>query len=138
LKYPEEEEQKAVAQYLDILGFKWFHVPNGGWRSKVEAVILKLLGVKKGVPDVWIVTPPFIVDNPHVPQGWFTGSGGARGVVIEMKPCHKPGTKKRYPTKEQKEWLEYLRSISWVAGVAWGADEAIDVIERVYRLGRYK
>ena len=29
-----------------------FHVPNGGWRSRIEAAILKGLGVRAGVPDV--------------------------------------------------------------------------------------
>ena len=29
-----------------------FHVPNGGWRSHIEAAILKGLGVRAGVPDV--------------------------------------------------------------------------------------
>jgi hypothetical protein len=29
-----------------------FHPPNGGWRSRVEAAILKGIGVKAGVPDI--------------------------------------------------------------------------------------
>ena len=33
----------------------WFHVPNGGWRSPVEARIFKSLGVKAGVPDLIII-----------------------------------------------------------------------------------
>ena len=29
-----------------------FHPANGGWRSSVEAAILKGMGVKAGVPDI--------------------------------------------------------------------------------------
>jgi hypothetical protein len=29
-----------------------FHCPNGGWRSPIEAAIMKGLGVRAGVPDV--------------------------------------------------------------------------------------
>jgi hypothetical protein len=29
-----------------------FHPANGGWRSRIEAAILKGLGVRAGVPDV--------------------------------------------------------------------------------------
>src|SRR5262249_15246310 len=32
-----------------------FHVPNGGYRKPVEAAIMKGLGVKPGVPDVFAV-----------------------------------------------------------------------------------
>ena len=29
-----------------------FHPANGGWRSRVEAAILKGMGVRAGVPDI--------------------------------------------------------------------------------------
>jgi hypothetical protein len=32
-----------------------FHVPNGGWRSRVEATILKSMGVVAGIPDVMLI-----------------------------------------------------------------------------------
>jgi VRR-NUC domain len=34
-----------------------FHVPNGGFRSKVEAARLKWTGVVAGVPDLAIIAP---------------------------------------------------------------------------------
>lgn len=34
-----------------------FHVPNGGGRSKIEAAILKGLGVTAGIPDFIILWP---------------------------------------------------------------------------------
>ncbi|RMH12435.1 MAG: VRR-NUC domain-containing protein, partial [Gammaproteobacteria bacterium] len=33
----------------------FFHPPNGGWRSKIEAAIFKGLGVRPGVPDLIVL-----------------------------------------------------------------------------------
>jgi len=55
----EQELQKAAVKALPIMypaGFV-FHIPNGGWRSKAEAGILKSMGVVAGVPDLCIVRP---------------------------------------------------------------------------------
>jgi hypothetical protein len=54
----EDGIQAAVAQHLrwrarpDVY---WFHVPNGGCRSKATGAIFKKLGVHAGVPDVIII-----------------------------------------------------------------------------------
>lgn len=56
-RHPEQELQKAVAAFLDVALPRdafWFHCPNGGKRSPVEAAILKSMGVKAGVPDICI------------------------------------------------------------------------------------
>lgn len=45
----------AVAQHLRtraVPGMVWFHVPNGGLRSKREAALLKAMGVRAGVADL--------------------------------------------------------------------------------------
>ena len=55
---PEQALHRACAQFLDIAlpsDACWFHPPNGGARSPVEAAIFKGLGVKPGVPDLVIV-----------------------------------------------------------------------------------
>jgi hypothetical protein len=57
MKRPEQELQIDVAAHLDMClprDAVWFHVPNGGKRTKAEAGILKAMGVKAGVHDVWI------------------------------------------------------------------------------------
>jgi hypothetical protein len=54
---PEQRLQIAVAQFLEIAlphDAVWFHVPNGGKRTPVEGGIFKAMGVKAGVPDLWI------------------------------------------------------------------------------------
>jgi hypothetical protein len=48
--------QRAVFAHLAARGVGFaFHVPNGGWRSPIEAKILKGLGVVPGVPDLIVV-----------------------------------------------------------------------------------
>jgi hypothetical protein len=50
----EQHIQRAVFEHLAIRGAPAvfaFHPANGGWRSRVEAAILKGMGVKAGVPD---------------------------------------------------------------------------------------
>jgi hypothetical protein len=53
LPLPERAIQKAVFQHPAARGCGFaFHVPNGGWRSPIEAAILKGQGVRPGVPDL--------------------------------------------------------------------------------------
>jgi hypothetical protein len=52
---PEQQIQRAVFKHLALRGAPAmfaFHPANGGWRSRVEAAILKGMGVKAGVPDI--------------------------------------------------------------------------------------
>jgi len=56
--HPEETFQRALCQYLDLAlppDAFYFAIPNGGWRTKAEAGILKATGVKAGVPDLCIL-----------------------------------------------------------------------------------
>lgn len=54
---PEALLQKTVVQALALMGIDglWFAVPNGGARSKIEAAILKGMGVKPGVYDICVI-----------------------------------------------------------------------------------
>jgi hypothetical protein len=55
---PEQQMQKAVLGHLAwraVPGVWWCHYPAGGWRSAIEAAILRGLGVVAGVPDILIV-----------------------------------------------------------------------------------
>jgi hypothetical protein len=52
---PEQQIQKALFTHIRARaqpGVFAFHVPNGGYRRKTEAAIMKGLGVVAGVPDV--------------------------------------------------------------------------------------
>jgi hypothetical protein len=55
---PEAQLQRSLIEQLrwcargDVW---WTHIPNGGWRSPIEAVIFKSLGVRAGSPDLLII-----------------------------------------------------------------------------------
>lgn len=54
----EDTIQKTVAQHLALRSrpdIYWFHTPNGGSRNLLEAVKLKAMGVKPGVPDLFFL-----------------------------------------------------------------------------------
>ncbi len=112
----EDDLQKTVARYLDSIKgkhkFKWCHVPNGGARNVVVASKLKAQGVKPGVPDVMI----------------FKNNNEFHGLAIELKIHYKSG-KKNYPSKEQKEWIKYLREEGWAVFVAYTLDEVMVIVD---------
>jgi len=102
----EQQEHKWLAQYLDALGLAWWHTPNGGARRRVDAAILRGMGVKAGVPDFVIVTRP-----PKRPA--------ARGVAIELK--RRVGGR---ASPEQTRWLETLAAEGWLVHLAHGWEDA--------------
>lgn len=58
MRRPEQALQQQVAAYLNLIpDLVWWHVPNGGGRSKVEAGVFKSMGVKPGVPDLHMILP---------------------------------------------------------------------------------
>ena len=109
----EDQEQAAVAKFLDLLGVTWCHVPNGGFRNKATAARLKIMGVKAGVPDIFIFTPPPMFPNSN-------------GVAIELKRV-KGGTL----SPEQKHWLESLNEYGWFARRGNGSGEVVDFCRRL-------
>lgn len=58
---PEDDLQRSIVNVCEIVWPRykgrvlWFHVPNGGARSKTEAAIFKGLGVVAGVPDLVLI-----------------------------------------------------------------------------------
>ena len=55
---PEDAIQRAIVQHYRMRAAPnvfMFAVPNGGWRSPVEAAIMKATGTVPGIPDtIWI------------------------------------------------------------------------------------
>lgn len=109
----EDQEQRTVAQFLDLLGFRWAHPPNGGSRNVIEAKKFKGMGVKAGIPDILIF---------DIPPG-----SDYKGVAIELKRL-----KGRRLSDEQREWLDALSERGWLTRCCKGADEAIKFIREVY------
>lgn len=118
MKRPEQEIQRSIVQYLELAlrpGVRFWHTPNGGARSAVEAAILKGLGVKAGVPDLvlaWSERRRF-VDEPPV----------SRVAFIEVK------ADKGALTAEQRDFRDWCldNAVPWV--VVRSLDDAIQVVK---------
>lgn len=80
-----------------------FAIPNGGMRSKAVAMNLKIEGVSKGVPDLFIPSLRLFIEMKK-----------ARGGIVST---------------EQKDWLLYLTECGYHATVCNGKDEAIKVVQ---------
>ena len=115
MKNEESNAQSAVFRWIDLHRNKYsalrmaFAVPNGAKRSIITASILKREGVRRGVPDILLLSP----------------SNGFHGLAIEMKK-EKGGV----ISPEQKEWLKNLQEEGYAAFVCKGAEDAIDTIKR--------
>jgi hypothetical protein len=58
MRREEDQIQKAVFEHIRARGVPRliaFHCPNGGKRSISEAMRFKAMGVKPGIPDVWML-----------------------------------------------------------------------------------
>lgn len=90
-----------------------YHIPNEGKRGPVTAARFKALGLKSGVPDIFLPA----------------ARGGCFGLYIEMK--RQAGGKL---SDKQKEWIMALTSAGYSAVVCRGWEEAADVIMRYLRM----
>lgn len=109
----ESQEQKAiikwanysVSTYPELI---WLHsIPNGGKRSPREAAALKAEGVKAGVSDLFL----------PVKRSVFSG------LYIELKQRNNGR-----PSKEQLEFLDFVRSQGFMGEVCHGFIEAKQLI----------
>jgi hypothetical protein len=108
LNRSEQRDQRAVIQHIAWRarpGVFAFHVPNGGWRSRVEAAILKAIGTVAGVPDIICI---------------FQG----RVYALELKAG------RGRLTDVQRVVHERLREAGAEVAVAHGIDQALAQLER--------
>ncbi|EKN5929943.1 VRR-NUC domain-containing protein [Yersinia enterocolitica] len=109
----ETEEQAALIEWADktvidgiCIGDYLIHIPNEGKRGPKAARDAKRLGLRKGVPDLFLALP----------------RGGYAGLWVEMKVI---GGK---VTAEQQLWLLRLRNSSYRAEVCEGLDAVKKVL----------
>ncbi|TXH12737.1 MAG: VRR-NUC domain-containing protein [Hyphomicrobiaceae bacterium] len=86
------------------------HIPNGGQRPRAEAAIMKSLGVRAGVSDLFL------------PMRRTESNCNFIGLWIELK---RPGGK---PTKSQEEWMDLMRDMGHHACVKESVKEALTTI----------
>ena len=106
----EDSFQKSLAKYLNAINAFWFHCPNGGSRHALEAIKLKDMGVKAGIPDC------MILDQRH----------GYSGLAIELKVGYNK------PSEHQLAIFDKLVERNWMVVVSWSMDEVISLIDAYY------
>ena len=109
----EDDEQIALAAWLDARRILWLHVPNQRMAKVQYKVKLAKMGVKPGAPDLLIFS--------RVPK-----HPDARGVAIELKR-----TKGSTTSAAQKSWVINLNDEGWVAMVCKGAAASIEELQRL-------
>ena len=122
----EEDEAKALAQYLRLRGWPFTHIANesnGGTRSAViRGAKMKAMGVARGVFDYEIFIPV---------RNWCGEIDAYQEIRVELKRKHGGSV-----SKEQKEWAEIYTKCGIPNAVCRGADEAIKFIEECqYAIG---
>lgn len=125
-KKPARPEQDAGAQLVQWIqtvtlanGLRpwdfFYHVPNGGFRSGIEAKIFYGQGVRAGWPDYGLDLP----------------LGRYHGMRLELK-----GPDGEKPSGDQLDFLQRLEGVGYYCRVAWGFDEARDAFSTYLALCR--
>lgn len=110
LNSSEESIQKAVMDWVrlhPLIKRLIIHIPNEGKRSPRYGKILKDMGMRAGVSDL------FIAMARH----------GFNGAWIELK------SKTGRLTKEQTEFLEDMKAQNYYTSVQFSLEETIDLIK---------
>lgn len=117
LKRGEDTEQIGVIEWAEWHTPQYpelkllHHIPNGGKRNATEAARFKAMGVKAGVPDLFLPVP----------------RGGYAGLYIEMKYG------RNRTTDRQKEWMHALRQQGYKVEVCYSGAEATQELEKYLR-----
>lgn len=108
MNHIEDNEQICLMEWVSAQSGKFpelsliFHIPNGGKRNAREAARFKRMGVKAGVPDLFLPVP----------------RGGCHGLFIELKAPHGK------LSDNQRNWLERLKAKGYAVSVCYGCTEA--------------
>lgn len=109
----ETEEQAALIEWADktvidgiCIGDYLIHIPNEGKRGPKAARDAKRIGLRKGVPDLFLALP----------------RGGSAGLWIEMK------ARGGQSTVEQFLWLKKLDNVGYVATTCFSFGQAKDTV----------
>lgn len=115
----EDAEQMALFRWAELQAGRWpelkmlFHIPNGGSRGKAEAGRFRAMGVKSGVPDLFLP----VARGPY------------HGLFVEMKR-----TRGGRVSPEQREWIQELIMQGYAVVICHGWEDAAQVIGQYLRL----
>jgi hypothetical protein len=111
----EDSEQAMLFNWAKMARGKYpeldlmYAIPNGGYRSIKTAKLMKATGVKAGIPDICL---------PVARHGFHA-------LYIEMK--RKKGGALSH---EERLWLDYLKSVGYLAVCCKGFEQASFVIKK--------
>lgn len=107
----EHLEQVTVCDWLTLKKLLYFAIPNGGARHIATARFLKAEGVQPGIPDLFI--PVLAINNKYT----FVEMKKVKGGVVKLI---------------QKIWHEHLRENGFNVILAFGAEDAINQLSKLY------
>lgn len=113
----ENEEAIALVQWVKtkpLIREYFIHIPNEGKRSFYSGALMKKMGLVSGVCDYFLAFP----------------IGKYHGLWIELKR-----NKKSSVSNSQKEWIERMRLLDYQAYIAYGFDEAVNIITLYLKQG---
>lgn len=123
-KHPSEaQEAEILCQWMTLRRIKFFHVPNEGRRSWVQAKSMKRQGLVPGVPDYCILSKPTrepVSDLPDIMRGEIQVP-----LWLELKAID------GVTTTSQLEFQIMLRDLGYVVVTCYGADESIEALEQL-------
>ncbi|WP_154900019.1 VRR-NUC domain-containing protein [Serratia ficaria] len=112
-RQPELEEQVALIEWADKtvvdgirIGDYLIHIPNEGKRGPKAARDAKRLGLRAGVPDLFLALP----------------RGRYAGLWIEMKSAD------GVTSKEQEKWLLRMENVGYKTIVGFGFQQAKNIV----------
>jgi hypothetical protein len=112
---PETLAQIAVFDWIRLhkeISPYAFHIPNEGKRSYFMGAILKRMGMRSGVSDIFIAIP----------------NKTYHGAFIELKEG------KNKPTNSQLQFLQDMSDKGYFTKVCFGSDETIECIKQYMSL----
>lgn len=99
--------QIALIKWAQSKGIDLIHIANEGRRTPWEGYKLRMMGMAPGIPDLLLPIP----------------SNGYAALWIELKANDKCKL-----SEHQKEWIDKLNSFGNFATVAYGFDQAQQII----------
>lgn len=111
------KEQKMHAAFMNYARLQYpneliTHYPNEGKRTKFEQYLIKVLGIKSGMPDVMV----------------YKNNNKYCGLAIELK------VGSNEPTKNQMECLDRLEMNGWCTRVGYTLDSCIEELDKYMKI----
>ncbi len=110
MRHEEDKLQQSCIRWFDYqhpkLSLLLHHSPNGGFRNKIEAAKFKLMGVRKGFPDLILLV----------------SSNGYHALMIELK------SSKGRQQESQKLFQQAVEAQGYKYALCYSLDEFITII----------